>query len=221
MNVREIMTADVATASPETTVEEIATMMKNEDTNAVPVVDDTELVGLVTDRDIVIRCIAEGKDPSQATANEIISEDLETVEPDDDVQEASRIMSRKQIRRLPVVENGRLVGMVSLGDIAVKGSGEQAADTLEEVSHGVKPSRSAAKREAKAQERAGARGGRHMGVSAEQRLDQERGVSRMVSGGRNAKQGIANRDIGEEVGRQSKVVPIRNEGKTARKRRAS
>ncbi len=215
MKIREIMTAEVATASPDTTLEEIATIMKDEDTGVVPVVDGDSLIGLITDRDIVIRCIAAGKDPSEATADEVLSEDLETVEPDQDVEEASRLMAQKQIRRLPVVEDGRLVGMVSLGDIAVKAGEEKAADALEEVSHGVKPGRGA-RRQVRPE-----RGGRAMGASAEQRLEQERGASRMISGGGHARQGIANRDVGEEVSRQKKVVPIRNEGKTARKRRAS
>jgi CBS domain-containing protein len=210
MNVREIMTAEVATAAPDTTLEEIATMMKDEDTGAIPVIEDDELVGLITDRDIVIRCIATGKNPAEMTADEIVSETLETVDPDADVEEASRLMAQRQIRRLPVVDGGRLVGMVSLGDIAVKGSEDRAGKALEEVSRGVKRG---------AQGQAG--GGRRMGVSAERRLEQERGASRLVSGGRNAKQGIANRGAGEEVRRQSRVVPIRNEGKTTHKRRAS
>jgi CBS domain-containing protein len=159
MKVRDIMTADVKTAAPENTIEEIATLMRDEDTGAIPVVDDDELIGLVTDRDIVIRCIAEGENPAETTADEMFSERLETIEPEADVEEAARLMARRQIRRLPVVENGRLVGMVSLGDIAVKASDDQAGEALKEVSHGVKTS--------------------------------------------------------------SRVVPIRNQGKTTRKRRAS
>ena len=219
MKVREIMAANVATAAPDTTLEEIATMMRDEEIGAVPVLDDDELVGLVTDRDIVLRCIATGKDPSETTVTDILSEDLETVEPDDDVEVASRVMSHKQIRRLPVVENGRLMGMVSLGDIAVKASENRAAKALEEVSQGVKPSRPPARAASPAIQQSA--GGRHTVVSPEERLDQERGASRMVSGGRNAKQGIANRSAAEEEGRQRKVVPIRNQGKTGRKRRAA
>jgi CBS domain-containing protein len=219
MKVRAIMTAKVATASPKTTIDEIATMMRDEDTGAIPVVDDGELVGVITDRDIVIRCIADGEDAAKMTADEVLSARLETIEPDAEVEEAARLMARSQVRRLPVVENGQLVGMVSLGDIAVKASDSRAGEALEEVSHGVKASQ-AKGRQVQTRKPTVEQAGRRMGVSAEQRLDQERGESRMVSGGRSARQGIANRDIGEEVQRQSKVVPIRNQGKTTRKRRA-
>lgn len=214
MKVRDIMTADVATATSDTTLQEIATMMRDHDTGAVPVLDGDELIGLVTDRDIVMRCVAEGRDPEAMTADGVLSEELETIEPDTGVEEAVRLMSAKQIRRLPVVENGRLVGMLSLGDIAVKASEDQAGDALEDVSRGVKPSRGRPQ-PGKTQ------AGRRMGVSPERRIEQERGASRLVSGDRNAPQGIANRNVDEEVRRQSKVVPIRNQGKTTRKRRAS
>ncbi len=89
----DIMTEDVATASPDTTLDEIARMMRDEDTGAIPVVEDDELVGIITDRDIVIRCIAEQKQPSDVAAEEILSEQLEVVEPDADVEEAARIMA--------------------------------------------------------------------------------------------------------------------------------
>ena len=219
MKVRDIMTAEVATAALDATLEEIATMMKDEDTGVIPLVEDEELVGLITDRDLVVRGIAAGKNPSDTTVEEILSENLETIEADDDVEEASRLMARRQIRRLPVVEDGRLVGMISIGDIAVKATGQKAGQALEEVSHGVKPSRSG--RQPRAQQQAGAQAGRRAGASPEQRLAQERGEGRLVSGGHSAKQGIANRSVKEEQSRQSKVVSIRNEGKTARKRRAS
>jgi CBS domain-containing protein len=147
MKVRDVMTEDVTTASPDTTLEEIATMMKNDDTGAIPVVDEEELVGIVTDRDIVLRCVAEGKDPSEVSAEDILTDDLETVEPDTDVREALDVMGRRQIRRLPVVEDGTLVGMVSIGDIAVKQADEEdAGETLKDVSRGVKESRTGSRR---------------------------------------------------------------------------
>src|SRR5207253_8364874 len=120
MKVRELMTEEVATVTLATTLNEIASKMKEEDTGAIPVLDEDKLAGIVTDRDIVIRCIAEGKDPNELTAEDILSRELETIEPDADVQEAARIMARRQVRRLPVVEDGELVGVISLGDIAVK-----------------------------------------------------------------------------------------------------
>ncbi len=182
----DIMSEDVATALPDATLEDIARMMREEDTGAIPVVEDDELIGIITDRDIVIRCIAEGKDPSEMAAEDIISEQLEVVEPEADVEEAAQIMARRQIRRLPVVKNGRLVGMVSLGDIAVKAGEEEAGEALEEVSHGVKgPRRQTA--------------GRKQPEPA-QRLDEERGERKLASGGRAARQEISNRNAQEEEG---------------------
>lgn len=139
MKVREIMTTEVATAQPDSTLEEVASMMKEEDTGAIPVLDEDELVGIITDRDIVVRCIAEGKDATETNVEDILSEDLVTISPDDDVEEAARLMSERQIRRLPVVEEGELIGMISLGDIAVKEVDEEPATAaLEGVSRGVK-----------------------------------------------------------------------------------
>ena len=139
MKIIEIMTKDVSTVEPDTTLEEIALLMRNEDVGAVPVLEGNELLGIVTDRDIVVRCIAEGEHPSEMCADDILTGDIETVHPDTDVKEAAELMSSRQIRRLPVVENGRLVGMVSLGDIAVRQHNETVSgETLEGVSRGVK-----------------------------------------------------------------------------------
>lgn len=139
MRVRDIMTKAVATASLDSTLEDVAGMMKEDDTGAIPVVDDGELTGIVTDRDIVIRCIAEGKDPSETTVEEILTEELHTIEADADVDDAARIMSERQIRRLPVVEKGELVGVISLGDLAVNQPDTAAAgETLQDISEGAK-----------------------------------------------------------------------------------
>src|SRR5262245_54341070 len=106
MKVSEIMTRDVQTAQPDTTVEEIAALMKEEGIGAVPVLDeDGGLAGIVTDRDIVVRCVAEGRDASETTVDDILSEDLTTIEPYADVREAGRLMAGRRIRRLPVVED--------------------------------------------------------------------------------------------------------------------
>ena len=144
MKVREIMTTEPRFAAPDTTLEEIATLMKEEDVGVIPVVDDGEVTGLVTDRDIVVRCIAAGKNPAECTAEDIMSGEVRMIEPDADLDDAADIMAEVQIRRLPVVEDGRLIGMITLGDIAVKAAEEEeqtTAETLEEVSQGVKPSR--------------------------------------------------------------------------------
>jgi CBS domain-containing protein len=137
MKIREIMTRGVATADLSTTLEEIATIMRHEDVGAVPIVDDGELVGLVTDRDIVVRCVAEGGDPRESIAEDVLTGGLVTVSPDADVEEAARLLSTHKIRRLPVVRDGQLEGMVSLGDIAEKQPRTRfSVDTLEDVSRG-------------------------------------------------------------------------------------
>jgi CBS domain-containing protein len=139
MKVRELMTTDVAIASPDSTLEEVASMMKEDDIGAVPILDEDQLVGVVTDRDIVVRCIAEGKDPTETNVEDILSDNPVTIDLDADVDEAARVMADHQVRRLPVVEDGVLVGIISLGDIAVKEQDEEpAAEALEGVSRGVK-----------------------------------------------------------------------------------
>ncbi|MGE5111519.1 MAG: CBS domain-containing protein [Acidobacteriaceae bacterium] len=141
MKIRELMTTNPTTAQLNATLDEIATIMRQEDVGSVPIVDDDELVGMVTDRDIVVRCVAEGGDTSESTAEDILSEGLVTISPDADVQEGEELMSRHQIRRLPVVSDGRLEGMISLGDLAVKAREKKGPEeVLEHVSTGVKRS---------------------------------------------------------------------------------
>ena len=140
MKIREIMTTEIKKATPDNTLADIAAMMRDEDVGALPVVQDGELRGIVTDRDIVVRAIAEGKEPTTTTVQEVLSEELESVEPDDDVEDAADLMASRQIRRLPVVQRGKLIGMVSLGDIAVKHEESTASHALEGVSEGVKAS---------------------------------------------------------------------------------
>jgi CBS domain-containing protein len=140
MKVSQLMTKNVSVADLETTLEEIATMMRDEDAGAIPVLDEGKVVGIVTDRDIVLRCIAEGRDPVGTTSEDILSADLTTIKPNDDVDRAAHLMAQRQVRRLPVVdESGKLLGMLSLGDIAVKEDGDtESAEALEGVSRGVK-----------------------------------------------------------------------------------
>jgi CBS domain-containing protein len=142
MKIREVMTTDIRSAELDTTIEEIASIMRDEDVGAVPILEDGELRGIITDRDIVVRCIAEGRDPADTTVEDILSEDIKTVSPNHDTGEATRLMAELQIRRLPVVDKGRLVGMVSIGDLAVKSDTDEdrIGETLEEVSEGVKAS---------------------------------------------------------------------------------
>lgn len=142
MKVREIMTAEgIATASLDTTLAEIAERMRDENVGAIPIVDDDDkLCGIITDRDIVVRAVAEGEDPGECTAEEILSEQLHTIDPDADIEDAADLMAEHQIRRLPVVEDEVVIGIISLGDLAVKSEEDEASDVLEDVSEGVRQS---------------------------------------------------------------------------------
>jgi CBS domain-containing protein len=140
MKVSDIMTSEgLATATLDTTLAEIAMRMRDENVGAIPIVDEDEkLAGIITDRDIVVRGIAEGENPDECTAEDILSEQLHTIQPHADIEEAAELMARHQIRRLPVVENAIIVGMISLGDIAVKSEEDEAAAALEDISVGVR-----------------------------------------------------------------------------------
>lgn len=134
MNISEIMTAQVATATPRTTIAEVAQMMANVESGAVPVVDDGKVVGLITDRDIVLRVVAEGLGLDTAVS-QVMTEGVETCREDDNVADATAKMGAKQIRRLVVLnEQGRLAGIVSLGDIAIDYGAKKVGQTLEEIS---------------------------------------------------------------------------------------
>ena len=138
MKVSEVMTRNPRTCQPNSTIQDAATIMRDEDTGAVPVVEGGRVIGMVTDRDIVVRCIADGGGPDRQL-REICSGDVVSVEPDMTATEASELMAEHQIRRLPVIENDKLVGIVSLGDIAVKlGKDRKTGDALENISEGVK-----------------------------------------------------------------------------------
>ena len=138
MNVRDVMTTNPRCVSPNDSIQIAARIMKEEDTGVVPIVDNGRPVGVITDRDIVVRAVADGSQANKPV-REIASSDLVCATPDMSTREATRIMSERQIRRLPVVEGDRLVGIVSLGDIAVKeGKDSRTGDTLESISEGVK-----------------------------------------------------------------------------------
>ncbi len=212
MKIRDIMVSDVETAEPDDTLDEVAMMMREQDVGAIPVVEEGELLGIITDRDIVVRCIAEGKDPSEVAADEVISGDLHTVEPDDDLDDARRIMAEHQVRRLPVVEKGVLVGVVSLGDLAVKADEDKAADTLEDISEGLRATdRSTARDRGRKQPKA-------VASTALQNATRDRtGEDSRGQVARSQKlegQGITSHAAGEEVQRQNRVVPIRSQQKT-------
>lgn len=134
MYVSEVMTTRVSSLSPEDTAAKAADIMSCENIGAVPVVEQGEIQGILTDRDIVLRCVAQGKDPKTIKAREIMSKSAVCVTPVHTVDDVVRIMSREQIRRLPVVDNGKLTGMVSMADIARIRQGLEAADAICEIS---------------------------------------------------------------------------------------
>jgi CBS domain-containing protein len=118
--VREIMTENVVTLSGSAPITDAARRMKEADIGDVIVLSDGTICGLVTDRDIVVRAIAEGKDPQSVALEEICTHDVATVGPDDSVEQAIEILRRRAVRRVPVVEGGRPVGIVSIGDLAIE-----------------------------------------------------------------------------------------------------
>ena len=138
MKIRDVMTPNPRTVSPNDTIQTAAQVMQAEDTGAVPVVDAGRVLAVVTDRDIVVRVVAEGGS-SSTPVREVASQSVICATPDMSTREASDLMSEHQIRRLPVVENDRLVGIVSIGDLAVKeGKDSRIGDTLQNISEGVK-----------------------------------------------------------------------------------
>ena len=138
MNIREVMTPNPSTVTPNDSIQSAARIMRDEDTGAVPVVENGRPVGIVTDRDIVVRFVAEGGQLN-GPVRDIVSDQIVSATPDMSTREAAELMSEHQIRRLPVVENDRLVGIVSIGDLAVKeGRDSRVGDTLQHISEGVK-----------------------------------------------------------------------------------
>lgn len=135
--VSAIMTKNVRTAGPETTLKEIAVMMRDGDMGAVPIVADGRLVGIVTDRDIVVRSVSDGRSADSPVSDAMTTE-LFTVSPDDFAFEAVRLMGDKQVRRIPVISgDGSLAGIVAMADVALEMEDErQIAETLEEISSG-------------------------------------------------------------------------------------
>lgn len=136
MKIRDIMTTPVIRIHPEETVAVAARMLERGNIGALPVCgNDGRMCGLVTDRDIVVRCLAAGRSPSTTPVGEIMTTGVVSARPDMDLGLAAGLMGRRQIRRLPVTENGKLCGMVSLGDLALKGeSSIDAGDALTEIS---------------------------------------------------------------------------------------
>jgi len=134
MKVSEIMTREPSTLTPASTIGEAATIMRQDDCGSVPIVDAGRLVGIITDRDIVVRVLAGGKDPKTTRISDAMTADPVTVAPDTSVDEAQKVMADRQVRRLPVVEGGRLVGLVVIGQVARRDSAKDVGQTLKDVS---------------------------------------------------------------------------------------
>ncbi|WP_314586679.1 CBS domain-containing protein [Paenibacillus terrigena] len=116
---REIMSTDCETVAPDQNIHQIAVMMEQNNIGFVPVVKNEKLIGVVTDRDLAVRGYA-AKRPGSAPAEEVMTKNIVTATPDTTVDEAAKIMSQEMIRRLAVVENGNLVGIVAIGDLAIE-----------------------------------------------------------------------------------------------------
>jgi CBS domain-containing protein len=133
-SIRELMTTNPTTCETSSTITDVAKVMKDEDVGPVPVTEGGRLVGIVTDRDIVVRVVAEGRDPSSTTIREIVSSDLATVQPDTSLEEALNLMAQRQVRRLPVVEGDQLVGIVAQADIARAADEERTGEVVQQIS---------------------------------------------------------------------------------------
>ena len=133
--IREVMTSDPRTVTADSSIAEAARLMRDEDTGIAPITEGARLVGVVTDRDIAIGVVAEGKDPQSTKVTEIASSKLVTVDPQQDLDEALRLMAKHQVRRLPVVEeDGKLVGILAQADIAKHADTSRTGEVVEQIS---------------------------------------------------------------------------------------
>ena len=134
-SIREVMTSNPSSVESSQTVADAARLMKQDDVGIAPVVEGDRLVGTLTDRDIVVRVVAEGKDPQSVTVREVASTELVTIDPQQDLDQALRLMAQHQVRRLPVVEEGgRLVGVVAQADVARQADESQTGRMVEDIS---------------------------------------------------------------------------------------
>ena len=134
-SVQETMTSNPRTVEASEPIVAAARIMRDEDVGVIPVLEGDRLIGMLTDRDIAIRVVAESKDPQTATAGEVASRELVTIDPQQDLAEALRLMAQHQVRRLPVVEeDGRLVGVLAQADVALAGDDVATGQVVEEIS---------------------------------------------------------------------------------------
>lgn len=135
MKVRDIMTKDIASLRSDDTIEHAAQLMKQYNCGSLPVCTQDKLIGIITDRDIAVRSVASGEDVTHRRVGDVMTNDVVFANPETDVNDAARIMSDRQIRRLPVVENNSLIGIVALGDISLEPACQDSAeDALKNIS---------------------------------------------------------------------------------------
>jgi CBS domain-containing protein len=139
MKIKDVMTRGVEVVRPDATLQEAAAKMKSLDVGPVPVCENDRVLGIITDRDIVVRAVAEGRDARTTRVQEVMTREVFSCGEEDDVKDAAKTMKQRQIRRLVVLTaDKRLAGIVSLGDIAVDtGDDKMSGDVLEKVSQGV------------------------------------------------------------------------------------
>jgi CBS domain-containing protein len=133
-SVRDAMTENPRSIAASATVVEAARLMREQHIGSLPITDDEKLVGMITDRDITTRVVAEAADPNTTSVEDVYSRDLISVEPDQALDEALQLMARHQVRRLPVVENDRLVGIVAQADIALAANEKETGQLVEAIS---------------------------------------------------------------------------------------
>jgi CBS domain-containing protein len=133
--IREAMTSNPRTVTADSSIAEAARLMRDEDTGIAPVTEGRRLIGVITDRDVAIKVVAEGKDPQATKVTQIASSNLVTVDPEQDLDDALRLMAQHQVRRLPVVEeDGNLVGILAQADVARHAGAEETGRVVEEIS---------------------------------------------------------------------------------------
>jgi|ERR1051326_7664562 len=133
--IRDLMAENPCAIDADKPVAYAATMMRDEDVGIAPVVEGRKLVGMLTDRDIATRIVAEGKDPQSTKVRDVMTTRLVTIDPDQEIDEAMRLMAEHQVRRLPIVEeDGRLIGVVAQADIAKHASAKDAGRVVEQIS---------------------------------------------------------------------------------------
>jgi CBS domain-containing protein len=134
-SIREAMTSNPCSIDADKSVAYAAKMMRDEDVGIAPIVEGDRLVGVLTDRDVAVRVVAEGLDPEKVKVSEVASRDVVTLDPQQDLDEALRLMARHQVRRLPVVEeDGRLVGVVAQADVAEQTDERRTGEVVEQIS---------------------------------------------------------------------------------------